>query len=139
MTDGKFAEMLELAALKPAGQYPFVSYDEDGDCIEFIVKGVSHYAKRIDALTTIYHSQENDEVVGSFIKGVRKFLREQMTRSPGFAVEITDGRIRLTHIFTAKMWSSGAKTPELFIYKVLRDKADKGNVEVELGDFAPCP
>ena len=137
--ENQFADVvLHGQPVEPAS-YPQVSYDPDGDCIQFLISNESYYAKRIDCLTTIYYGQESNEIVGSLIKGVRKFLHQVLRLTPGFKVDIHDGRIRLEHIFTAKLWSEKTEegAPEVFIYRILREKAEKARTEVELGDLAP--
>src|SRR5687768_12700110 len=97
--------MLLLA--KPAEKFaPTAEYDPDGDCIELLVKPDPFYAERVDDLVTVYYSQETKEVIGSLIKGVSKFCEEMLKKMPGFKIEIADGRVRLVHIFRAKLWSS---------------------------------
>jgi hypothetical protein len=105
-TNGEFARRMTLLA-RPASEFkPTATYDRDGDCIEFLAKPDPFYAERIDDLVTVYYSQETDEVVGSFIKGVSKFCRELEGKLPGFKIEIHDGPVRLQHIFLARMWSA---------------------------------
>jgi hypothetical protein len=139
MVEKNFAE--EVLARVPAQPpvFPQVNYDPDGDCIEFLVSDESFYAKRIDALTTIYYGQESNGVVGALITGVRKFLAQVVTRSPGFRVDIQDGRVRLEYLFTAKLWAQSGDpgVPEVFVYRILRDKAAETKAEVELGDAVP--
>ena len=74
--------------------------------IEFIAAPDSFFAERIDPLVTVYRSQETAEIVGSLLKGVSKFLRNLLDREPGFRIEIREGRIRLTHLFTANFGRS---------------------------------
>jgi len=127
------AEMLQLAQEAPAFQ-PSAIYDPDGDCIEFIAKPDSFYGERIDDLVTVYYSHESKEIVGSLIKSVSKFYREVLQRVPGFKIEIHDGRVRLVHIFRARLWTSdlGPEDVVTVTYQKLLRVAEDTNVEAEL-------
>jgi hypothetical protein len=118
--------------------FPQVTYDPDGDCIEFLLSNESYYAQRLDGLTTIYRSQETSEIVGSLLTGVRAFLARVLQRAPGFRVEIQDGRIRLEHLFTARLWSEVGPPggEEVYLYRLLRNKAEETGAEVEVPDLA---
>src|ERR1700759_3296775 len=106
MSNSDFAaHMLKLGGKAPAFQ-PTATYDKDGDCIEFLAKPDSFYAERVDDLVTVYYSQETNEVIGSLIKGVRGFCEKIFETMPGLKSEIRDGRVRLVHIFRARLWSS---------------------------------
>jgi len=83
------------------------TYDPDGDCIEFLAKPDPFYAERVDALVTVYCSQESNEVVGSLIKGVSRFCHKLLDKMPGFKIEIQDGRVSLVHIFRARLCNDG--------------------------------
>jgi len=138
MTNEEFA--LEVLSQVPADQrfLPTAVYDADGDCIEFIAAPDSFYAERVDTLVTVYRSQETDEIVGSLIKGVSKFLRGVLQRTPGFRIEIQEGRIKLVHLFTAKLWTEeiDPKTVPGIAYRELRQVAEETGTEVEMGDAA---
>ena len=56
---------------------PIVTYDRDGDCIEFFISNNPFYAKRMDSLVTVYYSQETGEIVGSLIKGVSRYIKKR--------------------------------------------------------------
>ena len=129
-------EVLSLA--KAAEPFrPSAVYDPDGDCIEFLVKPDPFYAERIDELVTVYYSQETGEIVGSLIKGVSRLCREILQRMPGFCIEVQDGRIRLVHIFRARLWSSPCQpsSPSAQTYQKLISMAETENVEVPA---SPC-
>src|ERR1700724_1158478 len=105
-SNAEFAKRMMLLA-RPAEQFrPTATYDADGDCIEFLVKPEPFYAERVDDLVTVYYSQETGEVIGSLLKGVSQFCKEMLERMPGFQIEIRDGRVRLVHLFRAKLWSA---------------------------------
>lgn len=136
MSNRDFAERMMLLA-RPAEQFePTAIYDPDGDCIEFLAKPDSFYAERVDDLVTVYYSQETQEVIGSLIKGVRGFSQKILKAMPGCQIEIRDGRVRLVHIFRARLWTSKA-APERSIaltYEKLIKVAEDSQVETEM-----CP
>lgn len=138
MNNEQFAEhvLSKVAADQPFE--PTAYYDADGDCIEFIAAPDSYYAERVDTLVTVYRSQETDEIIGSLLKGVSRFLREVLRRSPGFKFEIQDGRMKLVHLFTAKLWTEAPdpNTVPGLTYRKLRQVAEETGAEVEMGDLA---
>jgi hypothetical protein len=125
--------MLELARTAPPFQ-PTATYDADGDCIEFIAKPDSFYAERVDDLITVYYSHENNEIVGSLIKCVSRFYRDVVEKVPGFQIEIQGGRVRLVHLFRAKLWTSALDTDSIITmtYRKLIEVAEEANVETAL-------
>ena len=138
MTNEEFAQHVLGQVPAEIEFHPTADYDADGDCIEFIAAPDSYYAERIDTLVTVYRSQETDEVVGSLIKGVSKFLRDVLKRAPGFKIEVHDGRIKLVHLFTAKLWTEplDPNTVPGITYRELREVAEETGTEVEVGDLA---
>jgi hypothetical protein len=133
MSNQEFAKRMTLLA-GPAEKFkPTAMYDPDGDCIEFLAKPDPFYAERIDDLVTVYYSQETGEVIGSLIKGVSRFCDEVLTKVPGFRIAIEDGRVRLEHIFLARLWTSGLEPGalECLTYRKLAEVADQADVEVE--------
>jgi hypothetical protein len=116
---------------------PTVTYDPDGDCIEFLASDESFWAERIDSLVTVYYGQHSREIVGSLIKGVSKFIQEVLAKAPGFKIEVEDGRIKLEHFFTAGLWlTSDAKQEfRVLAYKKLREVAEKAHAEVPVPDL----
>lgn len=138
MTNDDFAQL--VLSKVPADHVfkPVAQYDPDGDCIEFIAAPDSYYAVRIDPLVTVYRSQETNEVVGSLIKGVRKFLGNVLRSAPGFKIEIRDGRIKLVHLFTARLWSEAMDPNAVpgITYRKLRERAEETGAEVDVGDLA---
>lgn len=130
----EFAKRMMLLA-RPAEQFePTATYDPDGDCIEFLAKPDPFYAERVDDLLTVYYSQESGEVIGSLLKGVTRFCKQMLEKMPGFRVEIHDGRIRLVHIFRARLWSSKFHPQDLpaLVYRKLIEVADDAEVDTEL-------
>ncbi len=129
-----FAKRMMLLA-RPAEQFkPVATYDADGDCIEFFITPEPFYAERVDDLVTVYYSQETNEVIGSLIKGVSEFCHALLKTMPGFRIEIHDGRIRLDHIFRARLWSAEQEPQALptLTYKKLIDLADELEVETDM-------
>jgi len=138
MTNEEFAQLV-LGKVAPEQPFlPVADYDPDGDCIEFIAAPDSYYAERIDPLVTVYRSQESGEIVGSLIKGVRKFLGEVLRTSPGFKIEIQEGRLKMVHIFTARLWQEEMDPSAVpgVIYRKLRENAEETGAEVDFGDLA---
>lgn len=134
MSSSDFARRMMLLA-RPADQFePTATYDPDGDCIEFLAKPDPFYAERVDDLVTVYYSQETDEVVGSLIKGVRGFCESIDRTMPGFKIEIRDGRVRVVHIFRARLWSSKTDPRDLatLAYEKLIQVAEESEVEAEM-------
>lgn len=136
MMDQTFEQDVLARVTTPEGTYPITTYDSDGDCIEFIASNEPFYAERVDSLVTVYYGRDSGEIVGSLIKGVQKFLRDVVQRSPGFRIEVRDGRIKLEHIFTARLWSEsvGPRDMPAIIYKKLRKVAKQTGAEVDVGE-----
>ncbi len=107
---------------------PLATYDEDGDCMEFLISNESFYAKRIDDLVTVYYSRETDEIVGSLIKGVSKYINKLKERFPGFLVEIHEGSNMLGHFFLVPMWERNMEPMQVHIYKELQEAAERTKV-----------
>jgi hypothetical protein len=139
LTNGEFAaRVFELAGASPEKFSPSAYYDPDGDCIEFLASPENFYAERVDSLVTVYHSQETDEIIGSLLKGIRPLCKKLLERLPGFKIEIQQGKVKLVHIFLAKLWASEANPDQLatLTYQKLIDVAGKTGVEVELKNAA---
>jgi hypothetical protein len=133
-SNSDFAKRMMLLA-RPADQFePVATYDPDGDCVEFLAKPDPFYAERVDDLVTVYYSQETDEVIGSLIKGVSRFCSKLLETMPGFKIEIHDGRVRLVHIFRARLWASNTAPTDLvtLTYKKLIQVAEEADVEAEM-------
>jgi hypothetical protein len=132
-TNAEFAKRMMLLA-RPVEQFrPTATYDPDGDCIEFLAKADPFYAERVDDLVTVYYSQETGEVIGSLLKGVSTFCKQMLEQMPGFQIEINNGRVRLVHLFRARLWSS-AKDPQdlaTLTYRKLINVAEQANAEVD--------
>jgi len=134
MSNSDFAKRMMLLA-RPAEEFePTAIYDPDGDCIEFLAKPDSFYAERIDDLVTAYYSQETNEIIGSLIKGVSGFYRTLSETMPGFKIQIRDGRVRLVHVFRARLWTSKREPMDLatLTYEKLIQVAEESEVETEM-------
>ena len=134
VTNDEFARLVMESTQSMKPFVPAADYDPDGDCIEFLTKPDPFYAKRIDNLLTVYHSQYNDEVIGSYIKGVSVLRDDLLKRYPGFAIEIHSGKVKLAHLFLAKMWSEPQPQDEILVmtYRQLIEKAQESNAEADL-------
>jgi hypothetical protein len=132
MSNDEFAKRMMLLA-KPAGEFkPTAYYDSDGDCIEFLAKPDPFREERIDDLVTVYYSQRTGEVIGSLIKGVSRLKERLKQKLPGFMITIEDGRIRLEHLFLARMWlqKSEPQAINVLAYKKLAEIAERTSVDV---------
>jgi hypothetical protein len=135
-TNADFARRMMLLA-RPAEQFePIATYDPDGDCIEFLIRPDPFYAERVDDLVTVYYSQETNEVIGSLIKGASRFCEELLNKMPGFRIVIQDGRVRLEHLFLARLWFEPRDPSDIvtLTYRKLIEVAEEANVEAQL-----CP
>lgn len=136
LKDGdEFMEEMEAMFGPPQAFRPTATYIPAGDCIEFVARPGRYHAQRLDDLVTVYLSEEDQEIVGSLIKGVRALCRELTEKLPGFRINVEDGRVRLEHLFLAHLWSGPA--PDKVIertYKKLIEVAEQTGVEAEL-----CP
>jgi hypothetical protein len=128
------ARVLEVAGEPPARFTPTAYYDLDGDCIEFLASPDNFYAERVDDLVTVYYSEETGEIIGSLLKGVNPLCKKLLERLPGFRIEIYHDRVKLVHIFLAKLWTSEVNPNELatLTYQKLIDVASQSGVEVDL-------
>jgi hypothetical protein len=131
----EFANLVLSQVGKAANFVPQVHTSEDGDCIEFIVSDDDYYAERIDSFVTVYYSRRTKAIIGSIIKGVKRYMREVLLRTPGFKVEIRQGRVKLDRLFTAHLWTiDDGGRDNVITYVRLRDLAEQEQIEAEL-----CP
>lgn len=127
--------MAEMEGLfgPPEPFQPTATYIPAGDCIEFVARPGRYHAQRVDDLVTVYLSEENNEVVGSLIKGVQALCKQLTEKLPGFRINVDDGRIRLEHLFLAHFWSEPAPNKVIErTYKKLIEVAEETGVETEL-------
>ena len=116
---------------------PFAVYNSEKDHLEFFASNESFYAQPLDDLITVYYGHESGKPVGLRLKKVKQFFEKILEQSPGFKAEIHNHRIKIEHLFTAKIWSS--KDPmdmRVLTYRQLRDVAQKNEVEAQIDDLA---
>jgi hypothetical protein len=132
----EFAEFVLSVAGSPAPtDAPQVVYDSDGDCIEFLVTDEDFYAERVDSHVTVYYGRESAEIIGCLFKGVHATLKALSEKLPGFRLEIVDGRIKLSMLFSAHLWMSepdDQNAPLVITYRKLREVAERNQAEAEL-------
>src|SRR5437899_655118 len=131
MSNDEFAKRMMLLA-RPASEFkPTAYYDSDGDCIEFLSKPDPFREERIDDIVTVYYSQKTGEVIGSLIKGVSKLTKLLRQELPGFLIAVEDGRIRLEHLFLARMWLQKGEPQaiESLAYKKLAEIPERTSVD----------
>jgi hypothetical protein len=116
---------------------PFGEYCAATETFEFFAANDSFYAQSIDDLVTVYYSQATDAVVGIRLKKAKIFFQRFLKNAPGFKSEIRDHRIKVEHLFTAKIWAEGETPPDarVLTYRQLRDVAQANNVEADIGDL----
>lgn len=110
--------------------HPYIEYNKEGDCVEFVAKPDDFYGERIDGLVTVYYSRENQQIVGSLIKGYRLIAQSLSEKLPGFQITISDGSIKLHHIFLAKAWSETDRI-KCLSYNKLAEMAEKLENEID--------
>ena len=96
-------DVMELIGNVPDPFKPYGYYIPEGDCFEFFISDEEFYGKRIDQFVTIYLSMESNKIIGSLIKDIGLLYSEVAKRFPGFGIMIQDGKVRLSHIFIAKI------------------------------------
>lgn len=131
LDNDSFAEKVLAMASDTAPFVPTADYDPDGDCIEFLTTNADFYAERVDDLVTVYYDRQTREIMGSLIKGVRDFVQKVLETNPGFAIEIHDGRVRLAHLFRARLWSKPPKEIPCVQYLKLLESAEAYDIETE--------
>jgi hypothetical protein len=105
-------------------------YNPDGDCIEFLASPDSFVGERIDGLVTVYRSRESGEIVGSLIKGVKRFLE----RHKNLLIVVSENRVRIDHLLISQIAATGQQMGELEIrvYQKLVRMAVKSGAEADL-------
>ena len=133
LTHNEFADTVLGIARKAGAFQPQAVYDKDGDCIEFLAKPDPFYAERVDDLVTVYYSQETNEVIGSLIKGLSKFLPDILKSFPGFCVEVKAGHVKLKHLFLARLWTTPKTQARILIktYEKLIAVAERTDAKVD--------
>lgn len=133
VSNDEFANRVMETARPVQPFQPTAIYDPDGDCLEFLASPEPFFAERVDDVVTVYYSQRTREVIGSLLKGASKFCEELLRELPGFRIEIHDGRVKLEHIFRARLWSSpnGPEDFPTLTYRKLLAIAANTDVEAE--------
>jgi hypothetical protein len=70
--DAFVAYVMKLAQNAPPFQ-PAMTYDPDGDFIEFLVSPDLFYAEQVDERVAVYRSQKSREIIGWQMQGVKRF------------------------------------------------------------------
>jgi hypothetical protein len=129
-TDEDFLVELESVLDSPGIFRPSVTYIRAGDCVEFVARRGRYHPEPLDDLITVYLSDDNGEIVGSFIKGVQDLFRELTRKYPGFRLTTEAGRVRLEHLFLAHFWSEPAPSESVErAYKKLIEVAEEAKAE----------
>jgi hypothetical protein len=105
---------------------PFAFYNTDGDCIEFFIAGEKYYGERVDEFLTVYRDADTDAIVGSVIKNVKQLCRELSEKQPGFAIIIQNEKVRIQHLFIARILS---QLRPANVYKELAELAEKNQID----------
>lgn len=131
----EFMSEMETMFGVPREFQPTATYIRSGDCVEFVAKPGRYRAERLDELVTVYLSEEDDEIIGSLIKGVQALCRQLSEKLPGFKISVDDGKVRLEHLFLAYLWSEpvGNKLTER-TYRKLIEVAEETGAQAEF-----CP
>lgn len=111
-------------------ELPVVYHDPDGDCIEVLIETVRYYAERVDDLVTVYYSEENEEIIGCLLKGIKRIFDSD----PKTQIILHAGRMRLSDFFLIGFLQQ--KTADLHIYQKLRECAEKYQIETELCSYS---
>jgi len=130
MNAEEFAQLVLRQADQEKDFAPFAVYDPDGDCIEFIAKPDAYFAERIDGIVTAYYSEDSNEMIGAQIKGIKSLMRQ----SPGLAIEVEDGPVKLHFLLRARIWQKDPKSAQIPViqYKKLISLAEANDATVDL-------
>ena len=88
----------EINALLEQGFQQTAYYDADGDCVEFLAENVAYHGKRLDQWVTVFLSDDDDRLVGCFIKNFAVLLRKYREQ---FSLVIQQEGVRLDYFFVA--------------------------------------
>lgn len=123
------------------GLKPKAHYNTDGDCIEILFSRQNYRAERLSDLLTIYVERERGDLVGLLLKRVKSFISQLLSESPGFQIEIVDGKVRLVYLVTAAIWKSKDGTGDrvkLDVYRKIREEVEEAQLEDLELDLQPC-
>jgi hypothetical protein len=119
-----------LEKKKPAKIFrPISQYIPEGDCLIFYFKPDSSYAERLDELLTVYRSEENGQITGCEIKGIKCIFKRLgdfglLSQKKSIDVRIIFGGYRLSAI-----------EPKQEPIEELRQAAEKANAHVDAGEM----
>ena len=126
LSNQKYSEEVMRICADAKPDFPCAYYDIDGDCIEALVKQEPYYAERIDDLVTVYCSENNDEIIGCLIKGVKKIF----SKNPKTQIIMQAGRVLLSDFFIVGFLTQ--KGGNLYTYQRLRESLAGIDAELEL-------
>ena len=88
----------------------------------------------MDSLVMVYYGQETNTVVGLRLKKVKRFLQDILKSAPGFRTEVREQKIKVEHLFTAKIWAGASERqdPGVITFWQLRDIARRNDVEADI-------
>ena len=104
---------------------PFAYYNPDGDCIEFFIAGEMYYGERIDDFVTVYRDIDTEVIIGFVLKNIKKIFKELSEKQPGFSLIIENNKVRIEHLFIAKVLSQSQPSR---VYKELADIAEQSRI-----------
>jgi len=124
----EFADKLdEFFSENPIEEFqPGAFHNPEADCLEFLISEESHYAERIDNVTTAYIGLESRKLVGACIKGV-----EELVKEANHNIIVEHGRVRLD-LFIASKGSTIEDEHKRMVYKKILQTAQELNIEAEL-------
>lgn len=77
---------------------PRFEYDGESDCLFAYLRDVDYIRRRVDKVVTVYEAEDDGEMAGCVIKGVRKLLAE----ANPFGLEIGKGnKVRVSIVLFA--------------------------------------
>ena len=103
-------------------------YNEDGDCLEFLVSNEPYYAERLDGWVTVYRSEKTHHIVGGMIKSVMCHLLQKF---PGLRLEIKGSPVKVTCLLRAASWQVGDDEIHR-VYTTAIDEVEKHDLMAEL-------
>jgi hypothetical protein len=116
-----------MAEFGPIQQFePCAYYDENGDCIEFMLTQEPFRGERIDNWVTVYYGEQTGDMTGGLIKDIQKLMH----RFPGLDIEIEDGQVRVAWILRASAWAHGDLVTKK-LYKAVIQRAEEAGVVAE--------
>lgn len=118
-----FSEMTAGKEFKPCAHY-----DADADTVTVFLSNEPEYAKRLNSRVTIYLSDENDQLVGCRVKGVRSVLED----IGSFDVSISHGKVKLRMLFVALHGVFSPDPHARDVYRKIGQATRQSDLELEL-------